>query len=238
MTSDSQKNSALQRIERIATGSSVAEAVLNIFKAILSTAPFTGGIASLITDYIPSARQRRIEEFAEQVATDLKRLEGQVDQDYVRSGDFGFMFEKCFSGAAENPQKEKLEAFRAILVNSAIRTDLAEDEKEYFLNLANGLSVLHIRILRFLAAPEQYLQAIGIAANRLQGGFSEMFRTAIPGIELAVIKSAFGDLHQGGLVNTDKSIFATITSAQGVQLLGGRVSDLGRRFIDFCSVTR
>ena len=53
-----------------------------------------------------------------------------------------------------------------------------------------------------------------------------------------VVKSAFGDLHQAGLINTDKSIFATMTSAQGLQLLGGRVSDLGNRFIHFCMVPK
>jgi hypothetical protein len=55
----------IERIERALAGSSVAETVLNIFKAVLSTAPFTGGIASLITDYIPSSRFRRLEEFAQ-----------------------------------------------------------------------------------------------------------------------------------------------------------------------------
>jgi hypothetical protein len=58
----------------------VAETVLNIFKAALSTAPFTGGLASLITDYIPSSRFRRLEEFAQRVADDLQAVAGQVDQ--------------------------------------------------------------------------------------------------------------------------------------------------------------
>ena len=194
METGEQKTTALERIERIATGAAAADGVVSIFKAVLATAPFTGGITSLISDYIPTARQRRIEDFAEQVANDLKRLESKVNQEYLRTDDFAFMLEKCFRGAAEHPQEEKLKAFRAILVNSAVRNDVAEEEKEYFLNLVNSLSVLHIRILRFLAAPQQYLEDMGIPMNKLQGGFTDMFRTAMPDIHHQVIKSAFGDL--------------------------------------------
>jgi hypothetical protein len=143
------------------------------------------------------------------------------------------MFEKCFRGAAENPQQEKLDAFRGILVNSAIRQDLSEEEKEYFLNMTNTLTALHIRILKFIAEPIAYLEAAGIPQNQIHGGFSQFFPVAIPGIELDVIRSAFGDLHRMGFTNTDQSIFSTMTAGQGLQLLGGRVSKFGMRFIQF-----
>ncbi len=232
------KQRALVKIEDLATGSGAAEAIVNIFKATLATVPFGGGIASLVSDYIPSARFKRLEEFATRAAEDLRRLADRVDSKYLRTNDFAFMFEKCFRGAAENPQKEKLDAFQAILVNSAVRRDLSEEEKEYFLNLADSLSVLHIRILKFMADPKGYLQAEGIAENRVRGGFSQFFPVAIPGIPLEVIQSAFGDLYRRGLVTTDPSIFNTVTAGQGLELLGNRVSGLGRRFIEFCMLPK
>jgi len=51
-----------------------------------------------------------------------------------------------------------------------------------------------------------------------------------------VMESTFGDLHQYGLVNTDKSIFMTMTSGQGLQLLGDRLTDIGKGFVMFCTV--
>jgi hypothetical protein len=51
------------------------------------------------------------------------------------------MFEQSFRAVAEHPQKEKLEAFRGILVNSATRKAYIEEEKEYFLN-ANRQCIL------------------------------------------------------------------------------------------------
>jgi hypothetical protein len=234
MSEKQESHVTLQRIVKSAAESNVGEAILNIFKAGLATAPLFGGIASLMTDYIPSSRLKRLEQFASDVAEDLKKVTNQVNSDYLKTDDFAFMFEKCFRGAAENPQKEKVAAFRGILVNSAIRRDYSEEEKEYFLNLANNLSALHIRILRFMYEPNEYLEDSGISLDRIRGGFSQFFPVAIPGVDMGVIRSAFGELHRFGLVNTDQSIFSTMTAGQGLDLLGGRITALGERFIKFC----
>lgn len=229
-----QKRSLTTKVER-AVSSSPGEHILNVLKAGLATAPFCGGIASLMNDYIPSGKIHRLGQFAERLAEDLNRLKDRVDENIMLTDEFAFIFEKCFRGVAENYQSEKLESFRNILVNSAIGTNLSEDEKEFFLNLVTTLSVLHIRILKFMAHPLQYLDMQGIPADRIRGGFSQFFPIAIPGVNLEVIKSAFGDLHQYGFINTDKTIFSTMTSGQGLDLLGNRVSELGRRFVEFCS---
>jgi len=228
--------SALKKWERQkAEGQPFAEHILNILKAGLSAAPFAGAIASLMTDYIPTAKAKRLEEFAEQVAKDLYDLQDSVNSDYLQTDGFAFMFEKCFKAVAEHPQKEKLEAFRGILVNSAISKDYNEEEKEYFLNLALNLSTLHIRILKFMAMPEKYLKEAGIPKDRISGGFSNFFPVAIPGVSVAVIRSAFGELHRYGFTNTDEGIFGTMTAGQGLDLLKGRVTELGNRFIQFCN---
>jgi hypothetical protein len=226
---------ALSKRASDAAANPVVEHLLNIIKAALSTAPLTGGIASLMTDYIPSRRQRRLEEFTERLAADLARLQGRIREETVLTDEFAHIFEQCFRGAAENYQAEKLEAFRGILVNAATGCRAAADEQEYFLGLVRTLSALHLRILSFMADPRPYLETRGIPANTIRGGFSQFFPVAIPGVELEVIKSAFGDLYQAGFINTDKAIFATMTSSQGLDLLAGRVSTLGKRFITFCT---
>lgn len=215
---------------------SIGEHVLNVFKAILSAAPFTGALASLLTDYIPSQRQKRVEQFAAQLAQDLDRLQSRVNSDYVLTDEFAFLFEKCFRAVADNPQKEKIDAFRAILVNSVLSSSLLEEEKEYFLTLATNLATLHLRILRFLATPEEYLQAAQIPPESVGGGFSDIFRVVFPGIQLDVAKSALGDLYQNGLISTDKGIFGALTAGSGIPLVKGRVSKLGNSFIAFCTV--
>jgi hypothetical protein len=202
------------------------EHILNALKAGLSTAPFCGGLASLMTDYIPSTKQKRLEEFTKQIAADLEDLQEHVDENTLLTDDFAFMFEKCFRGVAENYQAEKLEAFRGILVNSAIGFNASQAERECFVNLISSLSGLHLRILKFMAVPLEYLRDMEISPDRIRGGFSSFFPVAIPGVNIEVIKSAFGDLYKYGFIGTDKSIFETMTSGQGLSLLGGRVTQL------------
>ena len=146
MVENQEHNNTLRKVQRLVAGSSAAETIVNIFKAVLSTAPYCGGLASLITDYIPSARFIRVEQFAKDVANDMSELKDQIKSEYIKTDDFAFMFEKCFRGAAEHPQKEKLEAFRGVLINSIIK-DISWEEKEYFLSVVNALSVLHIRMV-------------------------------------------------------------------------------------------
>ena len=184
-------------------------------------------------DYIPSSRFHRLEEFAQRVAEDLKSVADKVDQGYLRTDEFAYIFERSFKGAAEHYQREKLEAFRGILVNAAIRSDVAQEEKEHFLVLANNLSVVQLRILMFMTEPRRYLAECGIDERTVRGGFADMFRTVLPGVDPQLVQSAFGDLYQSGLISTDKTIFGTMTSAQGLQLLGNRVTPLGQRFIEF-----
>jgi hypothetical protein len=151
----------------------------------------------------------------------------------LQTDEFAHIFERSFKGAAEHYQQEKLDAFRAILVNSAVRSDVAQEEKEHFLVLANNLSVLQLRILTFMAEPHRYLADTGIDERRITGGFADMFRTVLPGMDSDLVKAAFGDLYQNGLIGTDKTIFGTMTSAQGLQLLGDRLTTLGHRFMRF-----
>ncbi len=234
MTDDS-KSLATNIKDRNATPP--AEHILNVIKAGLATAPFLGGIASLMTDYIPTSKQNRLEQFAERIAADLEELQERVDENNILTDEFAYTFEKCFRGAAENYQQEKLESFRGILINSALGSNLPENEKDYFINLVSTLSVLHLRILKFMAKPIEFLEENSIPQENIRGGFSQFFPVAIPGVNIEIIKSAYGELFQYGFFNTDKTIFHTMTAGKGLDLLGNgtRVTEFGMRFIDFCT---
>jgi len=198
-------------------------------------APFCGGLASLMTDYIPATRIRRLENFANALAEELHRAQDRVNEAALHTDEFAHIFEHSIRGAAENYQKEKLDAFRAIIVNAATDFQASTDEQEYYLGLVSSLTVLHIKVLWFLADPERYLAQNDIPASVIAGGFADFMPRAIPGVPLDVIKSAFGDLHQHGLINSDKGIFTVMTMASGRDLLGQRTTALGRAFVSFCS---
>lgn len=114
------KKNQITPFENMGRSRKTSEHLLNLFKAGLSTVPFGGGFASLMTDYIPSMKQKRLEEFVQDVAADLQALQDRVKEDTFFTEEFAFVFEKCFRGAAENYQDEKLKAFRGILINAAV----------------------------------------------------------------------------------------------------------------------
>lgn len=236
MEDDNKKNKLVKEVKEIIKSTPIGEHVFNIFRAALASVPIGASFASLLKDYIPDARFKRIDGFARQVAEDLKRLSDKIDADYITKDEFAYMFEQSFRGVAQNYQEEKIDAFRAILLNSAIRKDVLQEEKEFFLSMVNNFSVVHIRILKFLAKPEVYISEQGIIRDSIQGGFRDIFRTLMPEVDAMIVESAFSDLFQLGLINTDKTIFHTMTSGSGLQLVGDgrRVHDLGRRFIEFC----
>jgi hypothetical protein len=224
---------ALRRLKDVLPAS-MSEHVLHILKAALATAPFAGGIASLMSDYIPSHRVKRLEAFAEQLGKDLDELKSQVQSDRIESDEYAFLFERCFRGASDFPQREKLEAFRGILVNALLPSNLTTDQQEYFLTLVERLSPIHLRMLRFMSDARGYLAAMSIPESKIQGGFSHFFPVAFPGVPAEVIRAAFAELHNLGFTNTPPDIFGTMTSAQGLHLLGDRLTPLAKQFVAFC----
>jgi len=225
---------ALEALEHAAPPS-LGHHLLTIMKAVLASTPFCGGIASLMSDYIPSRRVKRLEDFARQVAEDLNAVMEAAQAERLETDEYAFIFERCFLGASQFPQEEKIRAFRAILVNSILPTDLRQDEQEYFLSLAERLSPLHLRMIRFMSDPAGYLVAAGISKNEIRGGFSTFFPVALPGVDLQVIKATFADLHTFGFTTTSPDIFHTMTSGQGLELLGDRLTPLAKSFASFCT---
>jgi len=213
------------------------EHIVNIFKAILATFPFTGGIASLITDYIPNNKQKRLIEFTKQVAEDFQKIKDKINEGALLNESYAYIFETSFRKAAENYQKIKLEAFRAIIINSAIISDLKDSEKEYFLNLANNLTPLHITILKFLSNPEDYLIEMNIPKKNIRGSFED-FSIIIPNISIDVIKIAFNELFNLGLLKDSSGIFNVLSTTMGFDLFKNKVTDVGMRFIDFIKLPK
>lgn len=226
----------IEKIENQLKKSNINEHIINLFKAAVATVPFAGGIASLISDYIPTRRQKRLEEFALSISKELENFKENNYDKYILTDEFAFIFEKCFKGGVENYQKEKIVAFKAILINSLTDFDTTQNEKEYYLNFVDNLSLLHIQILSFMAFPREYLKLKEIDESTISGGFNDFFPKVIPNVSLDTIKIAFKDLYNYGFLTTNEGIFGTMTANQGWNLLGDRVTKNGRKFIDFITL--
>lgn len=234
----------IKKVEGKFRESKIAETILNIFKIGLSVTKY-GAFSNLISEFIPSRRFLRLEKFAEELAEDLKKFEDKIDTNFITTDEFAFMFEQCFKAATENYQKEKLESFKAIIINSIINDRIENYEREFFLILTNSLTVLHIKILKFLCYPHKYLADNNISESLITGDFRRFIPKIFEGIMIGTIMMAFDDLYKYGLIKINsenikniKTSNIFITSESGFELLDDTVTEYGAQYYGYITTDR
>ena len=113
------KNSALlKKIEDSLAKSPRLDSIVTLLKSLLNLSKIGSPISVLLSDFIPSRRFLRLERFVEELSKEYKKVEEKIDIDYITTDEFAYLFEQCFKAASENYQKEKIDAFKAILIES------------------------------------------------------------------------------------------------------------------------
>jgi hypothetical protein len=209
------KNSALlKKIENNLAKSPKLERIVTLFKSLLS-----------------------LENFVEELSEEFRKVEEKIDVEYITTDEFAYLFEQCFKAVSDNYQKEKIEAFKAILVNATTDSTLIHLEKEFFLNLTKQLTVLHIQLLDFLHDTRDYIKSKNLTENQIQGRYKDFLPIIFPDIEFDTIKIALDDLNNYGLTELKSSQFGVITISSGLQLLGDRkTTSFGEKYLRFITL--
>jgi hypothetical protein len=228
------------RVRHIAS-SEARDHIVNIIKAGINAVPGVGGvISSLIDDYIPKVKEERLRKLLENLSKDAQTLGeklSQVQEGYVHTEEYAFLFERCFKNAMENYHEEKLRAYRAIMLNSLLPDAPDEDRKIFYLALAEALTPLHIRVLRVLGDPVSFDMATG---NRVgTGGGLATSRMAImrklfPEYPEELLESIWNDLRLRELIGVG-DLRTTITD-KGIHQMEGLLTTLGNQFIRFITL--
>jgi hypothetical protein len=92
--------------------------LLNVLKAMLNAVPIVGGsLASLLSDYIPKAREVRLKDFLADFAQELSEVSEKVDTTNIESERFSEVFAKTLKSVAETHSKEKRDVFKSFLIS-------------------------------------------------------------------------------------------------------------------------
>lgn len=206
--------------------------------AAISMIPKLGGpIATLIQEYIPTTLQKRQEELLNSLSRDFKRLENRIDQNKFKSESFNLIFLKTVRLMLVEMNTEKMEAFKAIILNDAISS--GEDfEKEYFIGITDSITGNHIRLLKILANPVKFAEGNPELKKTLEifnmGGMSVLISPLMNPLSQGHIMSILDDLHQKGLSVVSRSGYnAMITKSS---LLQKGTTEIGDRYIKFITV--
>lgn len=128
---------------------------------------------------------------------------------------------------------KKLEALRNAVLNPAFSPLVEEDLQHIFLNFVDKLTPWHIRVLKFLDNPEEWLRqsAIPIPEKALGTPSSVLF-TAFPelGSNKDLAEQLIRDLSERGL-SADWDNLNKILTRRG--MLSPRTTSLGKQFLEF-----
>lgn len=124
----------------------------NLLIALTGAVPYIGGPISVLLDkYIPERRQKRLYVFFDDLFSDLKQIEEEkANQKYLKSEEFGYLLEEITERIAKTYQKEKIEAYKNILLNSITDKETSQDVKEIYLHLVDELTDYDLDVLKHI----------------------------------------------------------------------------------------
>ena len=121
----------------------------NISIAAISAIPIAGGPISVLLDkYLPEYMQRRRDHMVNEINKDLKLLQENFSNINFSEDRFISTFIKCTKLSLEEYESEKIEAYRNIILNSAIPAESDFDESTLFINWIQELTIDEIRIIK------------------------------------------------------------------------------------------
>lgn len=219
-------------------GKSAQEVLFALGKGAISAIPYAGGVIAEVVGIIgPDFRLRRLRQFVAELAYDLEQLKEKIDSEYVRTEEFAHVIEKTFRGVAENYQKEKLNALRAVLLNSCIKTDIDQELKEYLLDITLQLSTLHVRLIRILRDPQGFYAAEKIRDSRdmaqIGGSVGESLKECLPDVPEGYVRSVWNDLYNMNVVYLEPRHLGVMIGGKGSKALEGKLTDLGKQLAFF-----
>jgi hypothetical protein len=207
-----------------------------LVKMAFELVPGGGALAELVDYGMAEMKEKRLREFLAQLKIDLDDLQVTLNEDYVKTAEFAFLFEHTLRGVSQNYQKEKLDAYRALLVNSLIRLNVESERKEYFLNLVNSLTVSHLIFLRVLVNPIKWASVRRLEFKQPTTEYGPTpvttLRLLLPKYQDSQIIAVMSDLYYNGLSSLTPNHLAGVHGPD-LNSITGRLTSLGHEFLNF-----
>lgn len=214
-------------------------------KIISSFVP--GGTAAyeLITTLVVPLHEKKKREFINDLAIRLKKLEdqGHIDfEELAQNEEFNTIITKAILLAQQNHQKEKLEAFRNIVLNCTEWLSKGEpifNWSHKFLMIVDQISPLHILLLKTFQNPAKAAREHNVNFDEMVSASNkEVFFKIYPDLKdrSALANQCWKELHSFGFVALNN-----FTKSEGTESLPylhnhgkllSQTTDFGNKFLD------
>lgn len=206
------------------------ETTLEVVAVGLEAVPLVGGVlGSAISFALNKRKDQRIQDFVLGLVENVKRVTDQIDQDFVKKEDFINLTEEVIYRAGETWQKEKLDALKAIYINTIISDMPKYDEATEIIWLVHNLQPRHLVLLRILTNPRKADQEMRNPVGEgggISSSINSILRKLLPEWSDEHIDRTWNDLHDRGLHNTPGT--KTMMTDIGIRQLEGRLTTFGK----------
>jgi hypothetical protein len=201
--------------------------------------PILGGPISTIVGDIQSIRKgKRFLEFINGLLEDLHNFSDRVNSEFVSKEDFLDIFEQTARKIVMTSQEIKRTAFRHILSNAILSSDVSYDEIEEFLSLVERFREEHIFLLSILRDPVKYDEETGNQVGkggRTMTSISQIMRRLLPDWTEDLILEVITVLENERLVQHITSRYNMTLTDQGINHLSNTLTPKAMRFVVFIS---
>jgi hypothetical protein len=209
----------------------VAEEVASGTAIALNAIPLVGGVLGGIAQAVVSRRQsQRLEEFLRELTADLHESKARINREFVKTADFQNLAEDVISRAADSRQQERLDAMRAVFLNTVLSEHPQYNEAMEIDELVNTWQPRHLVLLKILADPRAADQQMGRVVGNGGGiatSINQILRRLLPDWNDEQIERTWEELRAAAL-HTTPGTKAMITD-RGIEQLEGRLTPYGQK---------
>ena len=163
------------------------------------------------------------------------RLNGDIDLESLKDNEeFNTLILKISALVIQNHQKEKLECFRNIVINSIKGTANPNfDTKAMYMRLVDELTVSHLTILIFLDNPKQYFRNSEMSPPNCSNGIVALIVESLSAYCFSKdsVLRIVHELQNKGLIN----LFNATIIVKSHDYIKSYTTEWGRDFIEFIS---
>ncbi|TWI03307.1 hypothetical protein IQ05_00244 [Flavobacterium tiangeerense] len=207
-----------------------------VAKAVLGSIPVVGATASELLQLLVTPQlEKRRNEWMIEVGEKLKQLEQKEELDLIKLANNDVFIDVVLQTtqlALRTSEKEKIQYFKNVILNSAVEENPNITEVQIFLNFISTFTVWHIKILKLFDNPENWFKKNGKSLpNYMAAGLSNVLEEAYPELKgkRELYDLIWDDLSRAGLHKTS-GLHTTMT---GSGLMVPRTTTFGKEFLEF-----
>ena len=201
----------------------------------LNAIPGVGSVMAGVANEIIAKRQsRRLNNFLISLAEKVKSVSEKINRDFCNREEFHDLAEDIFSKAAETRQKEKLEALKAIFLNTVLADKPNYNEAVEMAALVERWQPRHIILLKILSNPIEANDQMGrVVGNgsRSPTSISDILKPLLSTWDEEQIERTWLELYDARIHKTD-GVRTTITD-RGIHQLENRLTDYGIKVVRY-----